>query len=783
MLKNYFKIAWRNLLQNKSCSFINIAGLATGITACIIIFLYVHNELTFDQYNTNADRIARITTAIHAPESDVLSMATTPAPLADALKREYPEIESTVRLEAAPKTIKLNNEVSREDAFYKADQSIFSIFDFDFIEGAAKGALQNPHTIVITQTIAKKYFGNKPAVGKIMVCNGETLQVTGVVKDRPSNSDIHIEALLSAEFSKVTSWTDDFSVYTFILFNEMPDLVKFEHKLDALSAKYVQPEFNAQGANNYKAHFELEPLAAVHFSQGKLEDTPKGNKQFSYVFSILAVFILIIALLNYINLSTAKSSERAREVGIRKVSGARRFQLIRQFLFESFLVVAIAWLLAFVLAQIALPFFNKLLETKLAIDWGQNPFFIAVIFLATLVLAGLYPAFVLSGFNPVTVLKGSWRHSVKGVFLRKSVTITQFAIAAALMMSTTVIYTQINFIRHKDLGFNKAQLLNIYPPRDSALQTLNRSFQDELRRQPAIQGFTVGNGMTQDGLSLATTFAEKEGKKREFLCNYYFIDSRFLPVFQIHLLEGRNLSDSFGTDKNEGFLVNEAFVKKMGWQSGIGKSIQGFGHKGKVIGVVKNFYYKSLHNLIEPLVLIYNTSPANTITVKIKPADLPIVKALYKKNFPATTFDYAFFDEIVSNQYRQDEITMSLFKDFTILAIIISCMGLYGLVALIAVQRTKEIGIRKVLGASVSQLLSLLTKDFLKLVLWALIIALPLAGLAMNKWLANYAYHARLSWWMFLVPVLCVLLITLAVVSREVIKAAIANPVKSLRTE
>jgi putative ABC transport system permease protein len=455
MLKNYLKIAWRNLLKHKSFSLINILGLAIGIAACMIIFLYVQHELNYDQYNTKADRIARVTSTIIAPESDVV-LATTPIPLADALTREYPEVESTVRLDESPQTIKLRNDPFLENDCYAADQSIFSIFSFDFLEGSAKNALQNPGSIVITKTIAKKYFGEEPALGKTLICNEKNMLVTAVVKDRPANSDMKINALISADFPKKIPWMEDFPVYTFILFKQKPDLKNFEQKLVALSTKYIKPEMAALGDDvNYKVHFDLESLANVHFSQGKLADRPKGNKQLSYVFSLLAAFILIIALLNYINLSTAKSTERAKEVGIRKVSGAMPFQLIRQFLFESFLLIAIAWLLGIIIVEISLPFFNKLLQTTLAINWAHGILFTGSIFLVTLVLAGLYPAFVLSGFSPVKVLKGNWRHSGKGVLLRKTVTITQFAIAAALIMGTTVIYNQMKFIEKKDLGFNK----------------------------------------------------------------------------------------------------------------------------------------------------------------------------------------------------------------------------------------------------------------------------------------------------------------------------------------
>ena len=782
MIKNYLKIAWRNLLKHKSFSLINILGLSIGIAACLIIFLYVAHELAFDQYNDKADRIARITTKMKTPESDML-FGTSPSLLAAVLKKDFPEVEATVRLEPASPVMKLNNEIIREDAFYKADQSVFSIFDFQFIEGSPLHALDEPQSIVITQSIAKKYFGNTTAAGKTMNCDGKEWMVKAVIKNRPSNSDIKLDALMSADYSGVTSWLDDFDVYTFILFRQQPDLKLFSHKIELLGIKYAQAELDAQDAKNYHLYFELEPLSAVHFSQAKLVDTPKGNKQFNYIFSLLAVFILVIALLNYINLSTAKSAERAKEVGIRKVSGAGRFQLIRQFLMESVLLIAAAWLLAMVLVQIALPFFNKLLQLHLAVNWWQAIVFMGSILLITLLLAGLYPAFVLSSFKPVKVLKGNWRHSNSGLFLRKSITFIQFAIAAALIMGTTVIYRQIKFIEQKDLGFNKDNLMNIYLPRDSAYMSAVNVFQNELKQRPEISGITIGSGLSSDGMTLASTTVHSNGKKREIMCRYAAVDTSFIPLFQIKLLEGRNFSEAFGTDKKEAFIVNEAFVKLLGWKTAIGEPIDAWGHKGKVIAVMKNFYYKSLHNVIEPLAIVLNTFPANTTTVKIKPKDLPVVKALFKKNFPSLPFDYSFMDEAVEKQYAKDRITMMLFNYFTVLAVFISCLGLYGLVALLSVQRTKEIGIRKVLGASVSNLFSLQAKGYLKLVCWALAIALPLAGIAMNKWLAAYAYHAQLSWWMFLIPVLIIPFIALLVISREVIKIALLNPVIGLKTE
>lgn len=779
MIKNYLKIAWRNLLKHKTFSAINILGLSIGIAACIIIFIYVHFELTYDQYNRNADRIARITSTIKAPESDFI-IASSPNALADALKQDFPEVAAAVRLDHVAQAVKFNNEVFKEENFYRTDADIFSVFSFDFIESNSAAALQKPQSIVLTQSIAKKYFGETSPLGKSLVCNGEPLLVTGVVKDRPANSDIHIDALLSTDFTKSATW-DDFDLYTYVLFKPNTDLKNFEKKLTELAKKNIDPLLNTDGSAGYSAKMEVEPLSDVHFSQGKLMDTPKGNKQSNYIFALLAVFILMIAILNYINLSTARSFERAKEVGIRKVSGADRFQLVRQFLFESFLLVTISLLLSAVLVQMSLPFLNMLLQIKITVDLLTAATFMSVIFITTILLAGLYPAFVLSGFNPINVLKGSWRFSIKGIWLRKAITIVQFTIAAVLIVGTIVIYQQMKFIREKDLGFSKGQLLNIFLPRDSVYRGSVKAFQHELRQQSTINGVTVGYGMAD--ATLASTYTSFEGKKREILCTYYVIDDQFLPVFQMHLLEGRNLSDSIVTDKSEAFLVNEAFLRTMGWQSGVGKEIEGFQHKGRIVGVVKDFYFKSLHNSIEPLVMVWNTFPANTTTVKINPSNLSVVERIFKKHFPATVFDYTFIDDTVNKQYAQDNITMYLFNWFTILAIFISCLGIYGLASLIIAQRTKEVSIRKVLGATMSQLLALLTKDYIKLLACAMLIALPVAGYLMQHWLLSYAYRIRLSWWIFLIPIVFLLVMTLLIIGQKVIKAALVNPVKGLRAE
>jgi putative ABC transport system permease protein len=782
MMKSYLKIAWRNLLRHKVFSLINILGLSIGIATCTIIFLYVRHELTYDLYNKNASRIVRVTANLRSPEND-LRLATAPALLAPNLKRNLPEVQEAVRIQESAVTVKWQDRLYRENDFCKSDQSIFSVFDFVFIEGSPVNALKAPHSIVLSRSVSRKYFGKLPALGKTLICNNEPLQVTGVIEDRPSNSDLNMPALISGDFDKNTKWLDELNCFSFVLFKTEPDLQRFSKKLESISSKYVQPELNSEGATSYKMEFIPERLKDVHFSKDKLGDTAKGNKQYSLIFSLLAVFILLIALLNYINLTTARSFERAREVGVRKVIGAGPVQVMRQFLFESFLLVAIAWVLGNILVIPALAFVNDLLETRLVVQWGQIIIFTTSVLLISFLLAGIYPALVMSAFKPVTVLKGRWQRSFKGIWLRKVVTVTQFAIAAALIMGTTVIYYQMQNLRNRDLGYNKDQLLAVYLPVDSTLGGSLRAFQNDLRKRPEIIRLTSGARLGIEGLGSSTTIAETNGRKREFMCNFFEVDPDYIPVFKMHLVEGRNFSDSFSTDKTEAFIVNEAFVRSMGWQSALGKELEG-PRKGRIIGVVHDYSYKSLHNIIEPLVLVYNTGPwMNTTTIRISPKDLPVVEALYKKHFPSLYFDYAFLDEIVNQYYRQDQITMSLFNQFTILAIFISGLGLYGLVSLVTAYRTKEIGVRKVFGASVSQLFSLLSKDFLILIIVALLIALPLMTVAMQNWLSAYPYRIRLDWTIFLVPVAATVLIALAVITREIIRVSLINPVISLRAD
>jgi putative ABC transport system permease protein len=784
MLRNHLILAWRNLVKHIGPSLINIFGLSAGVAACLLLFLYVRFETSYDTYNQDADKIVRVTTTLHGPDSD-LRLATTPAIMAPTLQREYPDIAAAAHLTpvSGDAIIKFDNTLFREPQFFETDSQVFSVFTFSFLEGARTGCLNSPRTVVLTRSMEKKYFGAQPALGKTLICNGQPLRVSAVIADRPPNSDLQIDALVYKDLSSVTSFAnDDFSTYTFVRFHQKPDPKAFAARLRQFSKKYVQPEFDTSGAQNYRAVFEVETLKDVHYSQDKMIDAPKGNRQFNILFSLLAVFILFIALLNYINLSTARAAERAKEVGVRKVNGASQPQLIRQFLLESFLLVLIAWIISLALVWGTLPYLNSLLGTKLPFTLGDgNGLWIFLGFVATVLLAGAYPAFVLSSFRPSHVLKGSWRRGPKGILLRKILTVVQFTITAALLTGAVVIYSQMRYITHTSLGFSANRVLTLRPPPGPESKGLNTAFLEALRAQPYVEGISGATGL--GALSMGSTQAYNNGAKEDFMCNYLLIDPSFLSLLKIPLLAGRNLSADYATDPKQAFLVNEAFVRKMRWTSPLGQKVKGMAHEGVVVGVVKDFHYMSLHNVIAPLALVYQTETLPGIELRMPAEDLTKVQKIWEHFYPSLPFNYSFVEDDIKGQYQDDRTTMHLFHTFTLLAIIISCLGLYGLISITVLYRTKEIGVRKVLGASLISLVSLLLRDSIRLTLLSACVALPVAGIVLHRWLSSYAYHIPLFWWMFALPFALIIAFALSVTGYQVIRAARANPVESLRAD
>ncbi|GAB3953740.1 ABC transporter permease [Spirosoma harenae] len=783
MLRNYLKIALRNLWRNKLYSGLNVGGLAIGLAACLLMTLYVDHEFSYDNYHPKANRIVRVTSEMKTPES-TLAIASDPLLLGPTLKRDYPEVETAVRFFPTAATIKTKDKLVSQGDVYYADNDVFSVFSYNFLAGNPAKALANPTSAVVTERFANTYFGRTDILNQSIEINKQPYRITGVIENLPSNTDLTFSALLSRKPDKTTNWLEeDFAAYTFVLFKQEPDLANFSKKLAILSKNVLGPELKKAGAENYSITFPVELLKDVHYSQGKLEDTPKGNKQYSYLFAFLAVFVLVIALLNYINLVTAKATERSKEVGIRKAAGAQYSQLVRQFLFESGLLSGIAILCAVSLMQFVIPFFNTLLSIQIAINWREATPMIAFTWIVVTLLGGLYPAFVLSNYRPVDVLKGKLTSYGQGIWLRKSIIVFQFVLAVGMIASVLAIHRQMDYLRQYDLGFSKSQVLSLYLPDDSTARAGAKAFANSLKSRSEIKGVTLGSGLSDGAMAMASTNIQSNGKKRELMANYLFVDESFVPVLNMRLKAGRNLSIKSQADVKGGFLVNEAFVKMAGWKQGVGQPIDGFGHKGSVVGVVKNFHYQSLHNLVEPLVMIYNTFPTNCVMVNVKPADLPTVKTIWQSHYPNYPFEYSFLDDSFDKQYRKDRLMATLFNVFAGLTILVSCLGLFGLVAFTTERRTKEIGVRKVLGASVTNIVSLLSTDFLKLVLIAIVIACPLAWYAMHSWLQDFAYKTNLSWWLFALAGLLAIAIALLTVSYQSIKAALMNPVNSLRSE
>jgi putative ABC transport system permease protein len=780
MPANYLKITARRLLRQKTISLINIFGLSVGLAACLLIYLYVHHERSYDTYHPHADRVARLTTIIHSAGSDV-DLALAPFPAGTNLLRSFPEVQEVARLDDESNlVVKAGSEISSPKNFYFSEPAIFSIFGFTFIEGTAAGALSAPNSVVLSRSLEKKYFGNQPALGKILECNRKPCRVTAVFADQPANTDLRIEGLLSKIFSD-DSWLAEDYAYTYVLFRQKPDLALFNQHLARLTA-LAQPSLDENAGKGWRLNFHAEALTDIHFSKDHIGDTPKGDRQFDRIFSALAIIILLIALLNYINLATARAAERAKEIGVRKVIGATPHALLGQFLGESAVLVTIAWLVAIGLVALTLPFFDRLLDTELSWTGWTTILIPILLFPLTVLLAGGYPALVLSRFRPISVLKGTLTGPAKGASLRKVLTVAQFVIALAMLAGVVVFFGQMQFMQHRDLGLDQREVLHISMPDDSIAAQAAPAFYQALRHESDVRGVSVGSGLPTEGVAMNGFEVNTGGKKRQVLCHSFYIDPQFLSLLHISLAEGRNYSDSMATDRTNNYIVNQAFVRSMGWSSGLGQTL-GADNKVKIIGVVSDFFWTSLHNSIAPAILIYKTDPPRAVLVKTAPSEIPRLKQLWNTYFPLSPFEYKFMDEAFDAQYKSDRTTQFLFNAFAGLAILISCLGLYGLVSLIILQRTKEIGIRKVLGAPISRLLLLLSADQLWLIGWATLIALPLAALGAQRWLSSYAYHTSINGWMFVLPVATLLLLALTVTGFRIFRAARANPVDSLRAE
>ncbi len=804
MFRNYLKTAWRNIRKNKLFSFINILGLSIGIATCFIIMLYVQDELSYDRFNKNADNIARVVFHANLNGGKIDESVTMP-PVAETMKKDFPEVKDATRILSfgAPKTT-YNNTVFKDDRFVLVDPNFFSIFTLPMIEGNAKTALAQPGGIVITQETAKKYFGKEEPIGKIIGINTDSnrvYKVTGVIKNIPSNSHFHFDM-----FGSMLGWKDATSdtwmggnFHTYLLLRSGTDIKKMEAGFPAMVEKYMGPQIQQEMGLSLKEFitkgnslgFALQPLNDIHLnSNTSNEFEPGGNATYVYIFGGVAIFMLMVACINFINLSTAGASKRAKEVGIRKVAGSGKFQLISQFLSESILITFFALFIAFALVQLALPAFNNISGKHLSFDVKPILAFIGLGLLVG-VIAGIYPAFYLSSFKPIAVLKGKLTSNHKNFSLRSGLVVFQFFISVALIIGTIVVYQQMKYIQNKDLGYNKEQIITI--PNSYALGQNERVYEQQMLQDPRIVNATASYYKPAGPSNYNNALAYPQGNDKLIVDGVeYHVDEQYIPTMGMKMVSGRNFSKDFTTD-SFAIILNETAAKAFGWNdmSAIGKTVvrqnsdKGNNVPFHVIGVVKNFNFKSLHEAISPLYM--SLQPEGGLIFKIKTTDVAGLLATMKKNWDAYNtgdpFTYNFMDDLFNKTYSTEQKTGVILNIFSVLIILVACLGLFGLVTYTAEQRTKEIGIRKVLGASVRQVTQMLSKEFVKLVLIASIIAFPVAWWAMHKWLQSFAYRINISWWIFLIAGFAALLIALLTVSFQAIKAAVANPVKSLRTE
>jgi putative ABC transport system permease protein len=799
MIKNYFKIAWRNLINNKLYSFINIIGLSVGIACCLLIFLYVTSELSFDKFHANATDIYRVALQVNETEKQTKGAATSPI-FAPTLSSNFPEIKKAVRIKSMKRELSYDNKKFYDFTAFYADSTFFDVFSFPMIEGDARTALVEPFSIVLTQSSAKKYFGNEPAFGKNMKLSDTiTVMVKGIIEDVPANSHLKFDYLVSRStildlVKNDSAYIQDYENqwlnlegFTYILIDSKTDYKVLEGKANALVEKEMTDFKRSTGI--WFTVF-LQPLTDIHLrSQLEYDLKPSTNSdiKYVYIFSGSALLILLIACSNFINLSTARSLNRSKEIGLRKVVGAGRSQLIAQFLGESVIYVLIACAVSFLFVVVSRPYFNNFTSAPLQLSWQILPAYLIVI-LVVGILAGLYPAMMMSSFAPIKSLKGHIRHSIQDIIFRKGLVIFQFVIAVVLIVGTITIFRQLNYMQDKNIGLNKEQLLQLQMRGADVRKA--RTLISEFTRNANVVSASWNNFSFKQ-LPYITLLPEGRPENEITASAVICADDRFLETYGIELLAGRNFSKDFPADNKESFLVNEASVKEFGWKSpreALGKKIEWGGLKsGKVIGVVKNFNYASLHEEIKPAIIHIYPNWQGFITLRVKTGDLANTLAgiedTWKNITSGSPFKYSFLEEDFASLYKSEQNMRSILGVFTFLSILVACLGLFGLASFTIRQRNKEIGIRVVLGASVANITKLISADFMKLVFISALIALPAGWFIMNKWLQNFAYRIELSWTFFLLAALVAVFTALLTVSVQAIRAAVNKPVSNLRTE
>lgn len=799
MIKNYFKTAFRNLWRNKTFSTIKILGLSIGLTVCMLIFLYTKDEYSYDQFHKNKARLFRIIQNVKFGQDAAQTIGITTPIIGETFATEIPEVKQYVRINGEPVTVKnKNNDVLTQQCMY-VDDNFFTVFTFKLLEGNKRTALKDLHGIVLSKNTAIKYFGTEDAIGEMLqIKKGDEFEnytVTAVAENSPQNSSIKADMYLKIRANHMPgadAWLGG-SLNTFLLLSSQANVPAVENKMQILFDKktrdFIAKAEKEQGIS-FKAKLLLQPFTDIHLGKGAGPDNglADGSKSaYSYILTCIAIFILIIACINFINLAVAQSLKRSKEIGIRKVVGGTRSQLIKQFLAESFLVSLIAFAIAIILTVAVLPFFNELANKKLSLGYLSDISLYAGYFFLLLItsfIAGFYPSLVLSAFQPVKVLYGRQKMMRKN-FLTKGLIVVQFALAIFLIIGTIAVNRQVKFLLHKDLGYNSSNLVLMQLPFSRSSDKLPALFKNELAGQKNILSVAARNG----GRSISGATAN--GKNLTVENNK--IDDKYLPTFEIPILAGRNFSPNYPSDSVNSVIVNETFVKEAGWKlsNAVGQTIRSMDERKKtftIIGVVRDYHFTSLKEKItSELFSMDSNSNYGQVWVKISPKDVPQTLALlettYKKLLPFFPYSYDFMDDLNSKNYETESKWRQIISIASGLFIFISCIGLLGLVMLSVEQRTKEIGIRKVLGAAVSRIVVLISKDFIILISIAFVIAVPAGYYFVNKWLQDFAYRINIGWWMFALAGALVMMIALFTMSFKAVKAAISNPVKSLRTE
>jgi putative ABC transport system permease protein len=788
MFKNLFKTAIRHIFKHPGYSILNILGLTLGITSALFLIIYVVDEISYDRYHEKADRIYRVSSKITEPD-DSFTWIVAQLPFGPQVVKDYPEVEASVRFINMPRGLyKSEDKEFNEDKFFFVDSTLFKIFTYKVLMGEVESALTDPKKIILTETVAKRYFGKNNPIGKMLTTGKDAYEVTGVIEDVPHNSHFRFDAVASRNNlpKELGSW-GNFGVYTYLLFPENFDVKSFEKKMQGMYENYMKPIF---GPINITVEYILEPIKRIHlYSDKSGEPEPTGSITYVYIFAVVAIFLVLIAAMNYMNLATARSSRRAKEVGLRKVVGSRRGPLMMQFLSESVIFTIISLILSLVILAILLPKFNILAGKNFDIHTIFSPVVLVSalsIIIIVGILGGSYPAFFLSRYSPVIVLKGEITQGSAGSLFRKILVITQFTVSVVMIICTLVVFKQLNYLKTMDQGFDQKNV--VYLRLNGRMATKFQTLKQVLRENPEIKSISCTDTEIGGGSGKLIFNVETDQGMSQRGINFAVVEHDFIKTLGIEITQGRDFQQDMPSDTLRGVIVNQTFVKRMGWKDPIGKKIEAGDEntlRATVIGVMKDYHQTGMYNGVESLLLAYRINLPD-VYVKLSGRDndktLAFIETKWKEVFPDQPFSYKYLTEKFNEQFEADEKRGFIFTLFTILAILIACLGLFGLASYMVEQRTREIGIRKVFGADEKVILRLVARDFVILVTVGIVIAIPLASYFMNNWLEKYVYKTSVGISVLIIASFLTLVITYITISYKAFQAAVMNPASSIKT-